>query len=218
MNDLNNNKSVQVCKEIFDIYIEFIVSKLKKNKNTLIMIDDEINKEKNRINTSDDFKLKVKYALSNLGKIFAVAVLGVDIGFVPFDDYRYYKMKKTGVVPGNRTVLLDELNAAYNRCNEIVNFYVKLYEMVEKSKNIILSSPELAEDFFYRFSKKSEDSNFYYRLFEVLDEMGIDIKEVYDMAKSGFVKNIKSKNFDAVNKLNACVQKYGNENGKKIVR
>lgn len=76
------------------------------------------------------------------------------------------------------------------------------------TKQEILTSPEVAKNFFHLYSRKEKDSNFYYRLFDVLNEMHFAIKEVYTMAVNGYVKNIKSSGFEAVEKVNACVKKY----------
>lgn len=131
-----------------------------------------------------------------------------DTACTSFDDYRYYAMKKTGVIPGYSSAELQKLYSHQNRCNEIIQFYVKLKNTLLVTKQEILTSPEVAKKFFHLYSRKEKDSNLYYRLFDVLNEMHFAIKEVYTMAVNGYIKNIKSSGSKAVAKVNACVEKY----------
>ena len=207
MTNNQNDHIIEACTEIFDIYIRQVSKALENESNTLKMIEGYICDLQADIERSKSRKLKIKYLLSFIPK-FIVAFLSGDTGWTSFDDYRYYAMQKTGVIPGYSSAKLNEFQASYKDCNENVQFMSKLKGMLTRVKTEILASPEVAHVFFDKFSRKEKDTNFYYRLFDVLNEMHFDIKEVYTMAVNGFIGNIKSSGFEAVEKVNACVKKY----------
>ena len=207
MSNITYDTNILACKEIFDVYIEIISKHVENNSNTLAQIEAQIACLKTAIDRARDSKLKIRYCLSFIPR-FIVAFLMGDTACTSFDDYRYYAMKKTGVIPGYSSAELQELYSHQNRCNEIIQFYVKLKNTLLITKQDILISPELAKTFFDKYSRKEKDSNIFYRLFDVLNEMNFDIQEVYTMAVNGFIGNIKSRGFVAVDKLNACVEKY----------
>lgn len=208
MTNNQNDNIIVACTEIFDIYIRQVSKKLENDCNTLKMIEESISDLQTDIERSKSRKLKIKYLLSFIPKFLTVWLLGGDTSWTSFDDYRYYAMQKTGVIPGYSSAKLNEFQASYKSCNELVQFMSKLKGMLTRVKTEILASPEVAHEFFNRFSRKEKDANFYYRLFDVLNEMHFAIKEVYTMAVNGFIDNIKSCGSEAVEKVNACVEKY----------
>ena len=123
-----------------------ISKNVENNSNTLAQIEAHTACLKTAIDRAQDSKLKIRYCLSFIPK-FIVAFLMGDTGWTSFDDYRYYEMKKTGVIPGYSSAELQKLYSHQNRCNEIIQFYVKLKNTLLITKQDIHISPELAKTF-----------------------------------------------------------------------
>lgn len=217
MNDVNNNDNIRICNELFDLYLGKISDYVSDYKTKLKKIESDVDSLNNEINISSDFAMKAKYALSLVGKLFAVTVLGIRTEAVSFDTYKFFKMKQMG---GNSDAELNRLKSLLDGGYKNLDFFSDFYKTLLEIKKDLILSPDLLVKFLNTFSYKKEDSNIFYRLFETCLECGIDVSDLVERTKNGPLHdgrvNLK---IPLVQKINDCVKKYLNkENVKNVGR
>jgi len=201
---MNNMECVN---RILDAYEQFSTMKIKQCEEGLN--NSDIRKAANsNIKRSNDFMLKISYALSMVGKFLLVACLKDDGGFVSFDTYKYYKEKNNS----------ESIKESDSHGKVFKEYIAKLKKFVETYNEILLLVTEIRKyvetngcDLFLKtFVSYNNEQNKFLSLFKTCDYLGIKVGTYRNM-----FDNLSDKNLSLSVKIDNIIFEYNNRLKKK---